>query len=185
MYGAVHIRYFLLGNHQIYGHIRCINIYIWFWPTLEISVQTNRHLHRGNANDTFSQNIPVLQHASPSFAVCVGAAMLKLVEGVRVVYHGGSEGETGSEINLWFTRNTLRIFVFCVSCVCMCVYVCVCVCVCVCLCVCVCVRVCVCVCLCMCVCLEYPHTKIVKHLCDICGTTLLLTRAVLFFLQSN
>jgi len=31
---TVYIRYFWQGNHQIYGHIRCI--YIQFWPTLAI-----------------------------------------------------------------------------------------------------------------------------------------------------
>ena len=31
---TVHIRYFWQGNHQIYGHIRCI--YIRCWPTLGI-----------------------------------------------------------------------------------------------------------------------------------------------------
>ena len=34
---TVYIRYFPLGNHQVYGHIRCI--YIRFWSTLDISLQ--------------------------------------------------------------------------------------------------------------------------------------------------
>jgi hypothetical protein len=33
---TVYIRYFWQGNHQIYGHIRCIYIFIRFWPTLAI-----------------------------------------------------------------------------------------------------------------------------------------------------
>ena len=31
---TVYIQYFWQGNHQIYGHIRCI-YRIWFWPTLQ------------------------------------------------------------------------------------------------------------------------------------------------------
>jgi len=37
---TVYIRYFWQGNHQIYGHIRCV--YIRFWPSLSMSEHVKR-----------------------------------------------------------------------------------------------------------------------------------------------
>jgi len=85
---TVYIRYFWQGNHQIYGHIRCIYtvlanpIYIGFWPTLQIITRvllpyththththTRTHTHTHRAVESFGE-----QHALPEgrFAVPPG-----------------------------------------------------------------------------------------------------------------